>query len=233
MPEASRFGRTGLLLPRARTTAAAPASATRAERPPVSRREGVFGSLSITNSAATARRAAVRACGRISAGGKPWARPSINAAIAAVDRNPVAAPATTARERIPRGRITGRSASSGTVTRLNAPTGVSRPRSVAASGASTWWSCGCELGSLLTLGVSRRRATLLAPMLPERLPSRLSARRELLPAQTSSGDAQLPEAGVERLCQAGLATAGWTGDSGRRLCGDAPMTHEGAERDHP
>jgi hypothetical protein len=95
-------------------TAAAPASATRAARPRVPRREGVLGSLSITNSAATATRAAVRARGRISGAGKPGARPSINAAIAAVDRNPVAAPATTTRERIPPGRVTSRSASSGT-----------------------------------------------------------------------------------------------------------------------
>jgi hypothetical protein len=113
VPEANTFGRTGLLLPRASTTAAAPASVTRATTPRVPRREGVLGSLSITNSAATATRAAVRACGRISGVGKPWARPSINAAMAAVDRNPVATPATTARERIPGGRITGRSASSG------------------------------------------------------------------------------------------------------------------------
>ena len=44
-------------------------------------------------------------------------------------------------------------------TRLDARSGVSRPRSVAPSGASTWWSCGCELGSSLTPGVSSRRAT--------------------------------------------------------------------------
>ena len=102
------FGNKGRFAPRARRTAAAPADATRAARPLGSRREGVQGSLSMTSSAATVIRDAVRARGPLSGAGKPGDSPSIRAAKAAVERSPVAAPATAARQSTALARVSGR-----------------------------------------------------------------------------------------------------------------------------